>query len=202
VADPQLSEIFFGKKEFYAEADEGNIISVRNTAWSIAGEDFNSRTTVYKFPDGQIYTGDQISDKIGWNRIPSKTVVLLNQENSLDLIKSDGPIKTISDGLTAWSFAGKAYNHKTTIYFLPSGRIQFGSRISDWDDLPARTKLIIGYRGPYRLYKNRTAYRIAGLKYKDQKTIYYLPSNKLLGGNKIKDFNRLPAGTLIFLPTI
>lgn len=199
VADSQLSEIFYGGREFYA--DEGNIITGSNTAWSIAGEDFDSETTVYKLPDGHMYTGDQISKRVGWNRIPSKTIVLLNQENSSDLIKSEGLIKTISGGLTAWSFAGKEYNHETTIYFLPSGQIKYGSAISDWDDLPARTRLIIGYRGPYRLHKNRTAYRIAGLKYKDQKTIYYLPPKKLLGGDQIKDFNRLPAGTLVFLPS-
>jgi hypothetical protein len=117
------------------------------------------------------------------------------------LAESEGLIKTISDKITAWSLAGKEYNHETTIYFLPSGQIKSGSAISDWDDLPARTRLIIGYRGPYRLHKNRTAYRIAGLNYKDQKTIYYLPPNTLLGGNEIKDFNQLPAGTLIFLPS-
>jgi N-acetylmuramoyl-L-alanine amidase len=199
-ADSHLSEIFYGGKEFYG--DEDNIITKSNTAWSIAGEDFDSETTVYKFPDGHIYTGDQISDKIGWNRIPSKTIVLINQENSFDLIKSEGLIKTISDGLTAWLFAGKEYNRETTIYFLPSGIIKLGSTISDWDDLPTSTKLIIGYRGPYRLHENRTAYRIAGLKYRDKKTIYYLPPNELLGGDEIKDFSQLPAGTLIFLPNI
>jgi len=198
VADSQLSEIFYGGREFFA--DEGNMITASNTAWSIAGEDFDSETTVYKLPNGQIYRGDQISDRIGWNRIPPKTIVLLNQENSSDLIGSEGLIKTISDGLTAWSLVGKEYNYETTIYFLPSGQIKSGSTISDWDDLPARTRLIIGYRGPYRIHKNRTAYRIAGFKYKDQKTIYYLPPQKLLGGHQIKDFNQLPAGTLIFLP--
>ena len=198
VADSQLSEIFYGGREFFA--DEGNMITASNTAWSIAGEDFDSETTVYKLPNGQIYRGDQISDRIGWNRIPPKTIVLLNQENSSDLIESEGLIKTISDGLTAWSLVGKEYNYETTIYFLPSGQIKSGSTISDWDDLPARTRLIIGYRGPYRIHKNRTAYRIAGFKYKDQKTIYYLPPRKLLGGHQIKDFNQLPAGTLIFLP--
>jgi hypothetical protein len=116
------------------------------------------------------------------------------------LKKSDGPIKTISDSLTAWSFAGQAYNQKTTIYFLPSGRIKFGSMISDWDDLPAETRLIVGYRGPYTLHKDRSAFLIAGHKYKDRKTIYYLPSKKLVAGDRIENFDRLPAGTLIFLP--
>jgi hypothetical protein len=200
VADVQLSKIFYGGRALYAEA--GNVITKINTAWRIAGEDFDSPTTVYKFPDGHIYTGDRIADTIGWKKIPSKTIVLLNQEYSLDVLKSGGLIKTISDGLTAWSFAGKDYNRATTIYFLPSGEIKPGSSISDWDDLPASTRLIIDYRGPYRLHKHRTAYRIAGLKYKDQKTIYYLPPKKLLAGNEIKDFSQLPAGTMIFLPGI
>ncbi len=201
LADVQLSEIYYGRREYYAKTDDANVITASNTAWSIAGEDYDSQTTVYKLPDGYIYTGDQISGKIGWDRIPAKTVVLLDQENSISSIKSHDPIKTISDRLTAWSFAGQAYNLKTTIYFLPSGRIKVGSMISDWDDLPAKTKLIVGYRGPYKLDNGRSAYQIAGHKYNDRKTIYYLPPKKLLAGDKINDFKELPKGTLIFLPT-
>jgi len=200
MADLQLSKIFYGGRVYVARADDGNTITKINTAWSIAGEDYDSRTTVYKFPGGQIYTGDQISDKIGWDRIPAKTVVMLNQANGISVIKSDDPIKTISDRFTAWSFAGQAYNQKSTIYFMPSGRILIGSMISDWDDLPARTKLIIDYRGPYALQNGRSAYQIAGGNYKDRKTIYYLPPKNLLAGDKIDDFSRLPKGTLIFLP--
>ncbi len=200
LADLQLAEVYYGRREYYAKTDDENIITKINTAWSIAGEDYDSRTTVYKFPGGPIYTGDQISDKIGWNRIPAKTVVMLNQENNISLIKSDDPIKTISDSLTAWSFAGQAYNLKTTIYFMPSGQINVGSMISDWDDLPAKTRLIVGYRGPFELHKGRSAYQIAGKKYKDRKTIYYLPPKKLLAGDKINDFKGLPKGTLIYLP--
>ena len=200
LADLQLSKIYYGRREFYAKEDDANLITRINTAWSIAGEDYDSQTTVYKFPGGQIYTGDQISDKIGWDRIPAKTVVMLNQENSISLIKSDDPIKIISDNLTAWSFAGQAYKLETTIYFMPSGQIKVGSTISDWDDLPVKTKLIVGYRGPFELNKDRSAYQIAGKKYKDRKTIYYLPPKKLLAGDKISDFKGLPRGTLIFLP--
>jgi hypothetical protein len=200
MADARLSDVFYGRHKIDAQADEANIISKRNTAWAIAGEDYNNTTTVYKLPNGRLYTGDQIAEKIGWNRIPAQTVVLLNQESSLELLKSDSAVKTIADGITAWSLAGKAYNRKTTIYFLPSGRIKPGSMIFDWDDLPVRTRMIIGYKGPYKLHKDHTAFRIAGLSYKDQRTIYYLPSKKLVSGNKIKDFSRLPTGTLVFLP--
>ena len=199
-ADAQLAEVFYSQAKFELQVEEANIISKRNTAWVIAGEDFDSTTTVYKFPNGRLYTGDQIAKKIGWNRIPAKTVVLLNQESSVELLKDDGPVKTISDGTTAWSLAGNLYNRKTTIYFLPSGQIKPGSMINDWDDLPARTRLIIGYKGPYKLHKGQSAFRIAGLNYNDRKTIYYLPSTKLLRGHKIEDFSKLQSGTLVFLP--
>ncbi len=200
MADVQLSEVFYGQHKIDHQLDEANVISKHNTAWAIAGEDYDSITTVYKFPNGRQYTGNQIADEAGWDRIPAKTVVLLNHKSSSKLIKNNGPIMTISNGNTAWSLAGKLYNDKTTIYFLPSGQIKPGSLISDWDDLPAKTRLIIGYKGPYRLNRNRTAFRIAGFKYKDQKTIYYLPSKKLLSGNEIRDFTQLPIGTYIFLP--
>jgi hypothetical protein len=192
--------VFYSQAKFDSQADEANIISKSNTAWVIAGEDFDNATTVYKFPNGRLYTGDQIEKKIGWNRIPAETVVLLNQESSVELLKDDGPVKTVSDGTTAWSLAGKSYNQKTTIYFLPSGRIKPGSMINDWDDLPAETRLIIGYKGPYTLNKDQSAFRIAGSNFNDQKTIYYLPSKKLLRGHKIEDFSQLKSGTLVFLP--
>ena len=200
MADAQLSDVFYSQHKIDPRLDEANVISKRNTAWAIAGEDYDSITTVYKFPNGRKYTGDQIADKVGWNRVPAKTVVLLNQESSIELPKDNGLIKTISNGNTAWSLAGKLYNRETTIYFLPSGHIKPGSMVNDWDDLPAKTRLIIGYKGPYRINKERTAFRIAGFKYKDQQTIYYLPSQKLLSGNKIGDFSQLPIGTFIFLP--
>jgi hypothetical protein len=200
VADAQLSDVFYGQHKINPRLDEANIISKRNTAWAIAGEDYDSTTTVYKFPNGRQYAGDQIADEVGWDRIPAKTVVLLNHESSVELLEDDNLVKTISNGITAWSLAGKLYNRETTIYFFPSGQIKPGSMISDWDDLPAETRLIIGYKGPFKLNKDQTAFRIAGLRYKHQKTIYYLPSKKLLSGNKIKDFSQLPTGTFVFLP--
>ena len=200
VADAQLAEIFYAPRVMAAAVEETNVISKRNTAWLIAGEDFDSASTVYQFPDGRLFSGDQITEQVGWNRIPPKTVVLLNNTGSLSELKDEGPVKTIVDGITAWSVAGRAYNHRNTIYFLPSGRIENGSAISDWDDLPVSTRLLIGYKGPFPVSKDRSAYSIAGARYKDPQTIYYLPSGELLSGNKIKDFSSFQAGTLVFLP--
>jgi hypothetical protein len=200
MADTQLAAVYYGPKQYVAEAQEANVISKRNTAWVIAGEDFDSSTTVYKFPNGQIYTGDQIAARVGWHRLPAKTVVLLNQEERVERLRDDGPVKTIADGVTAWSLAGRSYNHKTTIYFLPSGRIKTGTMIQDWDDLPVKTRLIVGYKGPFELRKDQSAYRIAGKGYSDPRTIYYLPSKQLVRGHKIEDFTQLKLGTLVFLP--
>jgi len=200
VADAQLAKIFYAPRAVADAVEESNVISKRNTAWLIAGEDFDSIATVYQFPDGRMFSGDQITKQVGWNRIPPKTIVLLNHTGSLSELIDEGPVKAIIDGITAWSVAGKSYNHRNTIYFLPSGRIKNGAVISDWDDLPVSTRLLIGYKGPFPVSKDRSAYSIAGARYKDPQTIYYLPSRQLLRGNKIKDFSRLQAGTLVFLP--
>ena len=200
VADLDLAAVFYDRRTAPDPDKETNIISKTNSAWAIAGEDFNSPTTVYKFPDGQILTGAKIDQTIGWDRIPPRTVVLLNQESPTALARQKGPVKTITSGLSAWSLAGRKYNHRSTIYFLPRGRITTGSKISDWDDLPEQTRMIIGYRGPYRLSPKRYAAQIAGKGYKDGRTLYYLPSRKLVPGDQIADFTRLPVGTLVFVP--
>ncbi len=200
VADAQLAEIFYAPRAMATTVEETNVISKHNTAWLIAGEDFDSASTVYQFPDGRLFGGNQIAEQIGWNRIPPQTVVLLNHTGSLSELKDEGPVKTIIDGITAWSVAGRSYNHRNTIYFLPSGRIENGSGISDWDDLPVSTRLLIGYEGPFPVSRDRSAYSIAGSRYNDPQTIYYLPSRELLSGNKVEDFSRLQGGTLVFLP--
>ena len=200
-ADRQLAKIYYAPRRSSASTSQAsNIISKANSAWAIAGEDYNLATTLYKFPNGKILRGDQIESQVGWNRIPAKTVVLLNQENSQALAKQSGPVKTITNGLSAWSFAGQQYNRSSTIYFLPHGKIKKGNTIADWDDLPEQTRLIVGYRGPYKLSSKQYPAKIAGAKYKDKKTLYYFPARKFIPGNQIKDFSRIPAGTLVFVP--
>ncbi len=203
--DPLLAKVFYG-----IGADSGdladtrvygsNIISKTNSAWSIAGEDYNSRDTVYSFGNGRILSGDLVEEKIGWDRLPVNTRVLLNQDANTVETQAQTPIKIISNTMTAWSHAGIEYKEDATIYFLPSGRISPGSKISDWDDLPLKTRLIVGYKGPFKITKAQTAYKIAGQKYKDPETVYFLPPEKLIAGNKMKDFSSLPRGTQMFLP--
>jgi hypothetical protein len=156
-----------------------NVITKSNAAWTIAGEDYNSPTTLYQFPDGRIIPGDQIDKRDGWNRIPQKTIVLLNQDNYHNLKRNRGPVKTISNGLTAWTFAGRDYKKQTT----------------------SETKVIVGYSGPYKVTPRRPPLKIAGMRYKKESTLYYFPDKKLIPGDQVKDFKRLPRGVLIFLPS-
>jgi N-acetylmuramoyl-L-alanine amidase len=207
--DKELAVIFYGSPSvMVASRVTTNIISKTNTAWSIAGEDFNSPQTIYQLPGGQRITGNKIETTVGWNRIPPNTTVLLNQEgdpvdmNIKESASGSGPVKIISDGKTAWSFAGRKYNSRSTFYFLPCGRVTDGTRISAWDDLPSQTRLIIGYHGPFTINGSRKAYSIVGHKARDEQTIYYLPNREVYTGNKISDFSMLPYGTLVFLPAL
>lgn len=200
MADSKLALLYYARRPLSADRIGSNVITIDNTAWSIAGEDFDAFTTLYQFPDGKIISGDQIDNRIGWNRIPKFTVVLLNQEKNPHADRNRGPIKTITNGLTAWDFARSDYNKKTTFYFFPKGRVRNGREISDWDELPLQTRIIIGYRGPYKVTSRRPPIKIAGTGFKKKETLYYFPNNKIVSGDKVKDFRRLPGRVLIFLP--
>ncbi len=200
VADPKLKAVFYDHRVNVAALVDSNAITEKNTAWAIAGEDYNSPATLYKLPNGKVISGDKIEKRIGWIGIPKNTLVLLNQNNSLSYKKNQGPIKTISEGLNAWTFAGSAYKKKTTFYFLPNGQLKNGRQIFDWDDLPQNTKMVVGYRRPVPVMRRRPPIKIAGKHYNNKKTLYYFPKKKLMPGNKINDFRRLPTGVLVFLP--
>lgn len=205
--DPMLANVFYpapgsvirsGKKRALALASD--VISTRNSAWTIAGEDYDAPGTVYVLPGGKTLAGDRVASSLGWDRLPAGTKVLLNQETEQVRAQAQSIIKTISGRMTAWSHAGGAYHAGSTIYFLPSGKSLPGRVISDWDDLPSGTRLVVGYKGPFNLTKYKTAYKIAGAKFKDPGTIYNIPGRGPVPGNKISDFSDLPKGTGVYLP--
>ncbi len=208
MADPELAGVFYGSSSKRSMPLKkpvvygSNIISKINSAWSIAGGDYNRQTTVYLLPDGRTLQGNSIGGTIGWRHLPVNTKVLLNQNLKPAVLQTEAQasVKTISTSMTAWSHAGLAYRKDTTIYFLPSGRVYPGSKISDWDDLPLKTRLLVGYKGPFPITRAQTAYKIAGNKYKASETIYYFSSGILTTGDKIIDFSQLPKGAQIYLP--
>jgi hypothetical protein len=195
--DPELAVILYAKRVAPSERVGTNIITAKNVAWTIAGEDYNSPNTLYKLPNGKIIPGDKIEQKIGWKYIPRQTVVMLNQPK---IPRKTGPIKTISNGLTAWTLAGSAYNRTTTFYFFPNGSVKNGSQISDWDELPPRTKIIVGYRNNGKVSRAKPPSKIAGGRYKHHTTVYYFPNTSLVTGNTVKSFKTIPTGVQVYLP--
>jgi len=200
VADPELAAIYYAPRTASTRRKGSNVISATNTAWNIAGDEYNSPTTIYKLPNGKTVPGDEIEDRIGWNRIPKNTVVHLNQQDGDPARADQGPVKKLSNGHTAWDIAGFEYNKATTFYFFPRGSVASGKEVNDWDDLPADTRMIVGYRGPFEVTARRPAGVIAGVKYNKKDTIYYFPNKKIVPGDTVSDFKRLPKGVLVFLP--
>jgi hypothetical protein len=204
--DPYLAELFYSPRPAVAArvAATGpvpNLISKERTAWAIAGEEYDHPATVYVLPGGRRLTGEQVAGTVGWHLLPVNTRVLLNQElQPAQTAAPEYPVKTITDQMTAWSHAGPAYAFDSTFYFLPSGIVRSGSRISDWDDLPLNTRLIVGYQGPFAITAENTAYRIAGQKYKKPTTVYHLPPGEVKTGAEIPDFADLPKGSVLYLP--
>jgi N-acetylmuramoyl-L-alanine amidase len=199
-ADPKLAAIFYDSSEDERLLIGSNTITASNPAWSIAGEDYDDPATLYRLPDGRLIPGNEIEGRIGWNRLPERTVVLLNQAEKPFAGAGQGPVKMISDGLTAWALAGPAYRHANTFYFFSEGALKNGQQIRDWDDLPSNTKMIIGYLPPHRVTAKKPPLRIAGNRYDRSDTLYYFPDGRLIPGDQIKDFTCLPRGIKVFLP--
>ncbi len=176
-----------------------NIINHDNTAWNIAGEDYDDPETLYILPSGKKIRGNNAGALIGWGNIPRGTRVVLNQPEEIET--SRGPIFTISGNLTAWSYAGKEYKKRSTFYIFPNNKIKNGTKIKDWDSLPSGVRMIIGYKGPFILgaRKGRTAWSIAGKDYNKENTIYYIPGKGIVTGNKMTSFSNLPQYSKIFL---
>jgi len=178
-----------------------NIISKNNTAWNIAGEDYDSPETLYILPDKREIRGDKAAKTIGWDRIPKGTQVMLNQPANYEMEKEKSPILDITGDFTAWSYAGNAYNAPTTFYFFSNGGFVPGTRVTDWDSLPMGTRMILGYREPVEVGagKGQTPWSIAGRAYNHRETLYYIPQRGLLTGDIVGNFNDLPRGTMVFL---
>ncbi len=194
--DPYLAGIFY-KKRRVATIRPSNIITSHTTAWSIAGEDYDSPNTLYILPSGRLVRGDRVASTIGWDHLPKGTRVLLNQPEDISLFKSE--VKILRGGVTAWSIAGKKYKSRWTKYFLPNKKILSGRQIRDWDQLPLGTKMIVGYRGPYYFRTYRELLRLTRGMPRSPRILYLFPSFKIKKGSQIKNPKRLPKGTCIFL---
>ncbi len=190
VGDPALARVLYGRDREAASAaahftsDTADIIASGRTAWDIARDRYNSQDVVYRFPDGRELRGDRITD---WKNIPVGTRVVLGDnpaENEADNIKMIG-----RDGKNAREIAGDEYDTKTTIYFLPDGRIRRGDelKVSEITALPEKTRMLVGYIDGGYVTAGRSAFDICGPRWKLPDTFFRLPDQSIVSGRDIAE---------------
>jgi len=103
------------------------------------------------------------------------------------------------DGDTVQALAGDEALSKTTIYFLPDGRLRQGDRLRGSALLrhpPEGLKILIGYVIGGEVTRRLRAIQIAGPAWNYPSTFYRLPDLSIRQGDKINE-SAIPPGTTI-----
>lgn len=207
VGDPELQRYLYARSKtppqrptHTSEPAESNVIGSGRTAWYIARERYNSPGTTYVFPNGTRLAGDRIEN---WDRIPVGTQVLVGAQDDSEA-GFEGFLEIGKDGKTAWDLAGKAYDDATTIYFFPNGIVRTGSELRGrrstrklLDNLPDKTRVLVGYVYGGHVRSSRLPARIAGRKWNYPSTYYRFPDGTIVSGDEV-DASSIPQRTLVF----
>jgi N-acetylmuramoyl-L-alanine amidase len=215
---PAMEEAEEEEEEEQAEVEEGiaisspRIIGARETAWRVAGVQYNAPTTLYKFPDGRVLRGNQVED---WSDVPRGTEVRLGvpvekmapEGRPLQLEKetkvvsaqrSEVVVPIVSLVNTPWKIANVLHNAPFTFYLYPDGSVHSGSTLSDPSKIPTGSKVLVAYHGiPRPVTKNALGEDLEEI-YLDPRTLYLFPDQTLMAGDQIQDFRNLPVGLLVF----
>jgi len=200
VGDPYLAQVLYGKSTEQDQAvmrftaSDADIISRKRSAWDIAGDQYKSKDVAYHFPDGKVRRGNEIRD---WTKIPAGTKVVMSELRYDD--ESESILEIGVDGSCASEVAGDAYNHGTTFYFMPDGRMKKGNELSgrEFQLLPEKTKVLVGYTFGGTITGKRSAYQICGKAWNFPSTYYRLPDGSLVPGSKL-DQGQIPANSVVF----
>lgn len=190
------------KYEEEVEVASSDVITVTNTAWRIAREEYDNPTTAYEFPDGRVLHGNEITD---WSNLPHGTVIHQNRpleavvgvKNKKAAAKWKVPV--ITEGMTAIDIAGSAYKRSDTYYVFPKGSIRDGRKMRQWSSIPFGVRVLVGYQTPVQLTKSNrksTSVRDAA---KQPKTVFVGSSGKVLSGAEVKDPAKLKVGSFMFV---
>jgi len=199
VADPYLGKALYGNAQDKKAASvryssgDANVISSARSAWDIARDRYRSAGTRYVFPDGTERRGNRIAD---WRNVPAGTRVLLGDDQRDNEFES---VKEIRADRTALDIAGDEYDSKTTIYFLPCGKVKRGDELKkpELEKLPAGTKMLVGYvHGGYITAKRR-AFDVCGKRWDFPSTFYRFPDGSIRSGANL-DENAIPRNCLVF----
>ena len=183
-----------------AAVDESMQIGRKRTAWKIAGIRYNAPTTVYRFPDGRSYSGEQIKD---WSDIPPGTrvelgVAVAEEKKVISVARVEVVVPHITASDSPWNIANALYNSSLTFYVLPDGTVQPGNTLKKMGSLPTGTKVLVAYRElPKPESRNPVGENLQDV-YLDSRTLYLFPDRTLRSGDQIENFAQLPPSIRVF----
>ena len=103
----------------------------------------------------------------------------------------------VSSTLSAWKIANVLYNSSFTFYLYPDGSLHAGNTISDWSNVPFRSKVLVAYRPiPVPRTHNRLGEDLDDV-YLAAQTIYFFPDRNIKSADQIEDFTKIPVGTRV-----
>jgi len=199
VGDPYLASVLYGSARQQEaagrrfEGGEAKVIAPSRSAWDIAGDRYDSRDTVYVLPDGRRVHGSDVRD---WKKmLPGTTVILAGdqRDNPVESIKQIG-----KDG-TATDIAGDERAGRTTIYFLPDGKVRRGDELDERDfaSLPKGVKVLVGYVHGGYITAKRSAFDICGKSWDFPSTFYRFPDGRIVQGSDVREAS-IPKATMVF----
>nr|MEE4266790.1 peptidoglycan recognition family protein [Candidatus Krumholzibacteria bacterium] len=104
----------------------------RNQAASkVVGSAYDDYSTVYVLPSGRVKRGDTITEK-GFRSLPPGTRIFLKVEYA----------GKVTRGTTAYELCGPRFNDASTLYLLPTGRVQRGNDIRE-SSIPGGTLVLV-----------------------------------------------------------
>ncbi len=212
VGDPYLASVLYGNVAEQASAltrltstaAGPNVITRGQSAWDVAGDDYNDPQTRYIFPDGREQSGAEIKD---WTAMPIGTRVVLPDEacpeDASPAAGSAGAapagLRTVgAGGATVQSIAGAEYNRASTIYFLPGGKVARGDELGAAAlQVPAQTQVLAGYTHGGYITARRSAYDICQERWNAATTLYRFPDGRLVPGSRVPE-GSIPQNTMVF----
>jgi len=199
VGDAYLAQVLYGRGPAAVAAGpvaiartDDNVIAKGRSAWDVARDAYNDKTTLYTFPDGSKKFGNQIAD---FKQLPVGTRITVRadvRENRLETYQVIGVNGKAQD------IAGDEVRRFTTLYVRPDGKYVRGSQLSPEEvlKLPYGTKVLGGYSVGGPIAPNRLATAICGNRWRSADT-FFLIEGVLVPGNKVDDA-KIPVGTMVF----
>ncbi len=199
-ADPHLARVLYGSAHEQVQATAAfqgigtRVISPGRSAWDIARDQYKSEATVYIFPDGKRKRGNEVTN---WKAMPSGTRVVLSEAQREN--EPEGLLAVGKEGSRVADIAGDEICSKTTIYFMPDGRVRQGHELSESAvrRFPEGTRMLVGYvHGGYVTAK-RSAYDICGEKWSSAATFYRFRDGSIVSGDQLKQ-GAIPPMCMVF----